>query len=175
VRRDAGRRGDRVAIAAAWLAAALGAGSAAVSAYWAVGGTALLDTVGGTFERWGRERPAGAVLALVAIAVLKLVVAVAAPVLARAVPAPAWATGRMPRSLGWIAAVVLTLYGGALTAAGVLVEAGVIDPTNDGDRHALAWHTWFWDPWFFLWGVAVVVALRRTRDPAATTAPNVGT
>jgi hypothetical protein len=156
------------------VAALLGAGSAAVSTYWAAGGTALLDTVGGTFERWGRERPAGAVLALVAIAVLKLVVAVAAPILVRAVPAPAWAVGRVPRLLGWIAAVVLTLYGGVLTAAGLMVEAGVIDPAPDADRHALAWHAWFWDPWFLLWGVAFVVALRHSRDRVAPAARNVG-
>ena len=137
----------------------LGAASAATSAYWAAGGTALLDTVGGTFERWGRERSAAVVLALAGVAVLKLVVAGAAPVLAGAVVAPSWMTGRVPRLLGWGAAVVLTLYGGVLTAAGLLIEAGAIEPAPDADRHALAWHTWFWDPWFFLWGVAFVVAL----------------
>jgi hypothetical protein len=41
---------------AAALAASLGTASAAVSAYWALGGTALLDTIGGDIERWGRER-----------------------------------------------------------------------------------------------------------------------
>jgi hypothetical protein len=38
---------------AASIAAALGTASAAVSAYWALGGTELLDTVGGDVEHWG--------------------------------------------------------------------------------------------------------------------------
>lgn len=42
--------------AAAAIAAGLGLASAAVSAYWAAGGTVLLDTIGGELERWGRER-----------------------------------------------------------------------------------------------------------------------
>jgi hypothetical protein len=146
---------DPVAVSAAWIAAVLGAASAAVSAYWAVGGNGLLDTVGGTFERWGRDRSAGVVMALLAIALLKLVVAAAAPILAGAVDAPSWMRGRVPRLLGWIAATVLTLYGGVLTVAGLLIEA-------DADRHAIAWHTWFWDPWFLLWGVGFALALWRS-------------
>lgn len=145
-------------------AAVLGTAHAAVSAYWALGGTALLDTVGGSVERWGRDRDMGVVLALGAVAVLKLVVAVAAPILAGVGHPPAWATGRVPRVLGWIAAGGLVLYGGVLTAAGILVQTGVIDPAPDADRHALAWHTWFWDPWFLLWGAAFATALWRTRE-----------
>lgn len=149
---------------AAVVAGVLGAASATISAYWAFGGTELLDTVGGTFERWGRERGVAVVLALAGIAVLKLVVAVAAPILARLGRPPRWMTGRVPRLLGWIAAIALTVYGGALTVAGLLVELDVIDPAADADRHALAWHTWFWDPWFLLWGVGFVIVLWRTRE-----------
>jgi hypothetical protein len=152
-----------VAVAAAWTAAVLGAASAAISAYWASGGDGLLNTVGGEFERWGRDRSAAVAVALGGIALLKLVVAAAAPILAGAADAPTWMTGRVPRILGWIAAVVLTLYGGVLTAAGLLIEAGAIEPAPDADRHALAWHTWFWDPWFLLWGVAFALALWRSR------------
>jgi hypothetical protein len=47
---------DRVAIVAAVAAGVLGTASAAVSAYWALGGTELLDTVGGSIEEWGRDR-----------------------------------------------------------------------------------------------------------------------
>ncbi len=154
---------DRVTATAAVVAAVLGSASATISAYWAFGGTELLDTVGGTFERWGRERGIGVVLALIGIALLKFVVAVAAPILAGLGRPPAWMTGRVPRVLGWTAAVALTLYGGILTIAGVLVELGAIDPAADADRHAIAWHAWFWDPWFVLWGVAFVIVMWRTR------------
>jgi hypothetical protein len=52
------------------------------------------------------------------------------------------------RRLGSVTAVGLTLYGGVLTGAGLLVKAGVFDPTDDADERALAWHAYFWDPWF---------------------------
>lgn len=157
---------DRAGWGAAWCAFVLGVASAAVSAYWAAGGTALLDTVGGSIERWGRERSFAVLVVLVAVAALKLVIAVAAPLAAGAVHAPAWMAGRVPRLLGWIAGGTLALYGGVLTAAGLLVQSGVIEPGPEADRHALAWHTWFWDPWFLLWGIAFVVALWRTRATA---------
>lgn len=48
---------NRQRLPIAWVAA-LGLASAATSAYWAVGGTRLLDTIGGELERWGRERGA---------------------------------------------------------------------------------------------------------------------
>src|SRR4029450_1805310 len=40
----------------AYVPAMLAFSSAAVSLYWTLGGTALLDTLGGTFERLGRDR-----------------------------------------------------------------------------------------------------------------------
>lgn len=155
----------RTARVAAVVAAGLGTGHALISAYWAVGGTALLDTIGGDLERWGRERGAAVVAALWAVALFKLAVALAAPVLAgmggRAVPRRL--RGRRPRVLGWAAAVVLVAYGGILTGAGLLVDAGVIDAAPDADHRALAWHTYLWDPWFLLWGVAFALSLWLSR------------
>jgi hypothetical protein len=152
---------------AAGIAAVLGTASAAVSALWAVGSTFLLDTVGGPFERLGREGGIGVVVALLAIAALKLVVALAAPVLVGvgAGRLPTWTSGRVPRLLGWIAAITLTLYGGLLTVVGLLVEAEVVDASADADTRALAWHAYLWDPWFALWGAAFVVALGCTPPP----------
>src|SRR5262245_54206196 len=66
-------RFDRGAVVAASIAAGLGAASAAVSAYWASGGTALLDTIGGEIERWGRQRSEVVVIALWVVVVVKLV------------------------------------------------------------------------------------------------------
>lgn len=152
--------------ASAWCAFLLGLASAVVTSYWAAGGRALLDTVGGSIERWGRERSAPVVFALVAVALLKLVVAGAALLATRAVNAPTWTAGRVPRLLSWVAAVTLVFYGGILTGAGLLVQGGVADPGIYANRHALGWHTWFWDPWFLLWGIAFVVALWHTTRPA---------
>lgn len=155
---------SRRAAIAAGVAAALGLGHAATSAAWSMGSTLLLDTVGGEIERRGRERPGSVVVALVAIAVLKAVVAVAAPIVVLGPGRlPAWTWGRVPRGLSWTAAVVLVAYGGLLTAVGLLVQADVIHATVGADQRALAWHAFFWDPWFALWGLAFLAALRWSR------------
>jgi Protein of unknown function (DUF3995) len=158
-------RPDRGAVVAAVIAASLAAASAAMSAYWALGGTALLDTIGGEIERWGRERSAGVVATLWLITVSKLVGAVAPLVLVGVAAGrlPAWTTAPPTRALGWIVAIGLTVYGSVLTVAGLLVEAGVIEAADDADEHAIAWHAYFWDPWFALWGGAFTVAMWRSR------------
>ena len=160
-------RSDSGAVVAASIAAGLGAASAAVSAYWALGGTALLDTIGGEIERWGRQRSAGVAVALWTIVVCKLIAA-GLPLVAAGVGGsrlPAWTRARWIRQLGWAAAVGLTVYGGVLTVAGLLVESGVLDRAADADEHALAWHANFWDPWFAVWGAAFAVAMWRSRPP----------
>jgi hypothetical protein len=159
------QRCDRGAVVAASIAACLGLASAAVSASWASGGTALLDTVGGEIERWGRERSPSVLVTLWVIVVLK-VMGAGAPVVfvgGAAGHFPAWTRAPRVRALGWIVAVGLIVYGGVLSVAGLLVEAGVIAVADDADEHALAWHAFFWDPWFALWGAAFGVALWRSR------------
>jgi hypothetical protein len=153
-------------VVAASIAAGLGFASAAVSAYWALGGTGLLDTVGGEIERWGRERSVGVVAALWTIVVFKLAGAVA-PLAFAGVGTDhrlRWTRASGPRLLGWLAAVGLTVYGGVLSVVGLLVEAGVVEPADNADEHALAWHAYFWDPWFALWGVAFTVVMWCTRS-----------
>jgi hypothetical protein len=151
---------------AAALAALLGLGSAAVSAYWALGGDGLLDTVGGEIEAWGRRRGPDVVVVLWLVAALKAGVALAAPVLV-ATPGrfPGWTTGRVARLLSWIAGIVLVGYGGALTTAGLLVQGGLVEAGQDSDQRALAWHAYLWDPWFALWGAALLTCLWLTRKP----------
>ncbi|HET6953222.1 MAG TPA: hypothetical protein VFI47_22775 [Acidimicrobiales bacterium] len=99
----------------ALLAAALGLGHAAVSAYWLAGGTALLDGIGGDIEEWARARSGTALAGLAVVVALKLVVALAAPAYAGmgatgpARPLVTLARRRPARVLGRIAAAVLVL------------------------------------------------------------------
>ena len=90
---------DRGAVVAAAIAASLGSASAAMSAYWALGGTALLDTVDGEIERWGRERSAGVAATLWLITGATLVGAVAPLVLVGVGSGrlPAWTRARPMR------------------------------------------------------------------------------
>src|ERR1700733_12059761 len=111
---------DQTATRLARTASALMLVSAAISAYWAVGGTGLLDTVGGSIARWGRDGGAGVRLALTSIVVLK---PIAAWLPVRAVQAP---RPRTVRRLAWLEAAILTVYGGALTGTGLAVQTGVI-------------------------------------------------
>ncbi|CAN5508551.1 DUF3995 domain-containing protein [soil metagenome] len=141
-----------------------------MSALWLGGSTWLLDTVGGDIEKWGRERPPSAVVALGVLVVVKAVVAVSSLCFAHIGPVRArhswpyrFALTRSGRALGWLAASVLVLYGSVLTAAGLAVQGGLIDTGPDADQHALRWHTYLWDPWFAAWGLAMLLCMYGTR------------
>jgi ABC-2 type transport system ATP-binding protein len=144
----------------------------AVLVYWGVGGTWLLDTIGGSLEEKGRAGDAGVMLAVWAAVVLVSIASVLPLLALRRLMSPAW--NRIVWRLAWAAAAILTLYGLVLTAVGLLAEAGVIPaPANAHERRALAWHAYLWDPWFLIWGLLIAAALLRGRQrpsPAATTA-----
>jgi hypothetical protein len=139
------------AVAAAVLAFA----SAAVTAFWLLGGTLGLDTVGGEIEEQARERSAAALTVLAVTLVAKL----AAGALALALAA---SPKRSLTTLGLVGGVGLALYGGVLVIAGALALAGVGD-SSGRDEYALRWHVFFWDLWFFVWGVALALAAVRAR------------
>jgi hypothetical protein len=157
----------RVAEVAAAVASVLGLGSAAVSLGWGLGGTFLLDTVGGGIEQ--------AALAATPLALAGVVAAVAIKVVAALLPG--WAVSpdgsevfpsarrRVVRALAWGEALVLSGYGAVMTVGGLLVMTGVVSPAPGADLKAIAWHTFLWDPWFLLWGLAATVALLASRRP----------
>jgi Protein of unknown function (DUF3995) len=153
-----GTLSDVIVRRAAWLALALGLGHALVSAYWGSGGTWLLGTLGGTLEDAARRGGVGVAVTLWGVAAVKVIAAVL-PVLATR---PRIRHRRKLRLVAWIEACVLTGYGLALTSVGLLVQAGIVSSTG-ADHHALAWHTYLWDPWFLLWGLLCIVALRSPR------------
>ncbi|GAA2107972.1 DUF3995 domain-containing protein [Actinomadura alba] len=148
--------GDRACVPArlAWCGHAafvLGLLYALVSAYWAAGGTAGLDTLGGELERLARARDPLMIAMVWLIAGLKLVAAVLGPALVQS-----WGR-RFPRwmllTLSWGAATVLVLYGGLLVGGQRLVKTGVLEASPDMDWTAFNWHLFLWDPWFLIWGL----------------------
>jgi hypothetical protein len=139
---------------------------AAVSVYWGLGGSWLVNTVGGSLARLGRACDATVIAAVWAAAVLKLVAAVV-PLLTVSDLDNA-RLKRAARVLAWIAAVILTAYGAVLTAVGLLVQADVIHSSATADHRALAWHAYLWDPWFLLWGLLILTALMRSRAHGRT-------
>ena len=137
-------------------ASALMVVSALISTYWAAGGTGLLDTVGGSIARWGRDGGAGVRLTLFAIVVLKLAAAW--------LPLQALSEPRHPtvRRLAWLEAAILTVYGGVLTVTGFAVQAGLIKAPKNADWKAFDWHAFLWDPWFLITGLLLWAALQHT-------------
>ena len=81
---------------------------------------------------------------------------------------------RLLRWAGWLSAGLLTVYGFVLTAVGLLVVTGVIVAAPEADHRALLWHAVFWDPWFLIWGVASVLALRRSAEVSPKREPRSG-
>src|ERR1700677_977413 len=102
---------------------------AAISAYWGAGGRWLLNTVGISLSQPGQAGHLGALLAVWGAAAVKAVAALL-PLLAIGVW-PRTANGglrRLARVLAWIETAILAGYGLILTATGLLVPAGVVNP-----------------------------------------------
>lgn len=128
----------------AYAAAAAAWSFALVSLYWALGGTAGLDTLGGGIEELARARDPRILGANGVAAALKVLGGVLALALVRP-----WCL-RLPRWLlltaAWGGASLLILYG-ALQEAGVaLVALGVLDPAEPVDPRVLRWRLLLWEP-----------------------------
>jgi len=108
---------------AAWGALAVGLLNAAVSAYWALGGTAGLDSLGGQLEQMAHARQRLPLLALWVVVAVKIAAAALGVMLLRA-ESPGWR--RLLLTGTWIAAGVLVVYGGTLVAGQTLVVTGVV-------------------------------------------------
>jgi len=152
----------------AYAAAIVAFASALMSLYWALGGHALVSTIGGYVEQFARRGGALPVLIALAATLAKL----AGGLLALALVRP-W--GQMvPRV--WLlagsagASALLVVYGGLTVLLGELVLLGVIHPSGSVDRTALRWHVGVWDLWFLVWGILLALATvgywRRTATRA---------
>ncbi len=132
---------------------------AAVSLYWAAGGTAGLGTIGGRLEELGRARDPGIIALVWTTGILKI----AGGLLALALVRP-WGSV-FPRPLllaaAWGGSGLLTLYGGFLVLVEALAVTGILPTPEPVDRTALWWHLLVWDAWFLVWGVLLGVAARH--------------
>lgn len=140
-----------------WGAAALGLLNAAPSVYWALGGDALLDTIGQWLVDLRGRSPVLIGSGLLGIALGKSAAAV--------IPLVAVHELAARRVLWWnlsrIVALALILYGAAGTAInlGLLLWPGLTleDPTARWGQ-ALLWY-----PMLLLWGLVLSLGLRRRR------------
>lgn len=143
-----------------WAAAFAGGLHVGITLYWALGGQALLWTMGADF-----------------IAKLESMLWILWPVaLVKAVGAfgPTWLSthgwpwARLTRSGVWLGSVVLIGWGGLNTIICNMVLFGLINPAGGFDRPAMIGHAWIWDPLFLIWGTSLLIGLIRTHATRAS-------
>lgn len=152
----------------AYAACAWAAVFAAMSFYWAAGGTAGADTIGNVIRTPALARDPTFVAILWITGGLKAI----AGLLALALVRP-W--GRIiPRwmlvTAGWGTGLLLVLYGGANLAVRGLMAIGIINTPASMHSTAARWHLLLWDPWWTLGGLLFLAAIwyygRRSSRPA---------
>lgn len=150
----------RTASVALWVAVCTGLVHAAWSAYWAVGGRFLLDTVGAWAVELGQRDPLRSGVVLGAVAAVKVVAAVLPVAIVRnRVPSIRWW-----RAVCWAGSAFLVVYGGLNVVVSSSVLAGVFSSAGGYDPAAMAGHAVLWDPLFVVWGGALLVALAASRS-----------
>lgn len=142
----------------AYSAAAWSFAFAAMSFYWAAGGTAGVDTLGNEIERLADERESGFIAEVWATGALKVL----GGLLALALVQPGWGIPtRALRIAAWAAGVLLTVYAAANFVQHGLMEAGAVDTPEDLGSDAVTWHLALWDPWWLLGGILFLLAARE--------------
>ncbi|HEX6478878.1 MAG TPA: DUF3995 domain-containing protein [Ktedonobacteraceae bacterium] len=135
---------------------------AALSFYWALGGTAGADTVSPEIVQLARAHVPWVIAVLWITAIIKVVSGFVALALIQP-----W--GRMvPRwallILAWGAGTLLFVHGGLFFGVGVLALSGAIRVSTP--ETLLHWYTFLWGPWWLIGGILFLIAawsyLRRS-------------
>ncbi len=138
------------------LAAVAGGVHTGITLYWAIGGRALLWTMGDAFI----AKFASVMWILYPLAAVKAVGAFG-PLWFQS---HQWQPSRsLIRLVYWCASVVLLIWGGLNTVVSNLVLFGIIRPSAGYDRPVMIGHAWIWDPLFVVWGLGLLLGLTRTR------------
>ncbi len=132
---------------------------AAFSAYWALGGQWLLDTVGAWAVNLVNRAPLLSAVVLGMVAIVKFAGA-AVPLLVEYQRLPGRHLWRVLEAIG---SAVLIVYGVLNVAAAWAVLGGIIVAADGYNRAAELGHAALWDPLFLLWGVLLAAGLRYTR------------
>jgi Protein of unknown function (DUF3995) len=134
---------------------------AAMSFYWAAGGTLGLETLGNEIEREAEAREPDTVALIWVTGALKVVGAALALALARR-----WSHAFLSRAVGWAGlavGILLIVYALANFAQHGLMAAGAVDTPESLGASAVDWHLVLWDPFWLLGGVLFTAAAWRYR------------
>ena len=156
--RPAARRtaGWAVHAAAAWALV-----FAAMSFYWAAGGTLGSSTMSDAIVEPARAREPRFVALLWTSGALKAIAGLLALALVRPWGRllPRW----VPLTATWVAGVGMLLYGAANLAVRAAMAAGLLATPGSMHSDAARWHLLLWDPWWVLGGVLFVLAAWSSR------------
>jgi uncharacterized protein DUF3995 len=140
-----------MALWAAYAACAWAFAFAALSFYWAAGGTAGAETIGEAVTKPVLARDPGWIALLWATGALKAVGGLLALALVqpwgRAIPR--W----MRLTAAWGAGALMFLYGGAGMIQFALMAAGALSVPASVGATAVRWHLLLWEPWWMLGGL----------------------
>jgi hypothetical protein len=153
-RNEPSATGFRTLIWAGYAACAWGLAFAAISFYWAAGGTAGAVTIGPAITGLAHDRAFIAVLWITGV--LKVVGGLVALALVRP-----WGR-RIPRWMllwaTWAGGILLALYGAASWIQHGMMVGGVLSVPSGLGHTAALWHVVLWDPWWLLGGILFLVA-----------------
>ncbi len=129
---------------------------AAMSFYWAAGGTAGADTIGPTIKELALAREPWFVAVLWLTGAMKVIAGLLALALVRpwGRPVPHW----MLLVAAWGTGALLVLYGGVNLAVRGLMTIGAMNTPESMHSTAARWHLLLWDPWWLLGGLLFCAA-----------------
>lgn len=127
---------------------------AAMSFYWAAGGTFAVDTLGSSIQ--SMEHDPGFIAIVWLTGILKVIGGLFALTLVR--PWAPWLPHVLKLILAWVGGIGLVLYGGIQFLLEGLVLSGMLHVTGPVDWNGMRWHFWLWDPWWLLGGILFCAA-----------------
>ncbi|MGC5015563.1 DUF3995 domain-containing protein [Streptosporangium sp. DT93] len=129
------------------------------SFYWALGGTAGVEsTISPQLVELARQQDSGMLAVLWVTGALKVVGGLLGLALVRRRP---WGHGMncLLQLMAWGAGVLLAWHGAQFIVQGLLVQAGLVEIPSES-LPILRWYTYLWGPWFVAGGIAFVLAAR---------------
>jgi hypothetical protein len=127
---------------------------AALSVYWALGGTALSDSISPAIVQLARAHVPWVIAVLWITAILKVFIGFVA--LALVQPWGKLVSRWILLILAWGAGTLFFVHGGLFFVVGVLALSGTIRVNTP--ETLLHWYTFLWGPWWLIGGILFLLA-----------------